>query len=68
MMDFKGSQFEREVILWGVRWYMAYPISFRDVEEIVGMQMTKTGLLAAGAGWHHLANLSLRVGDDNTVN
>ena len=27
MIDFKGSQFEREIILWGVRWYVAYPIS-----------------------------------------
>jgi putative transposase len=24
MIDFKGSQFEREIILWGVRWYVAY--------------------------------------------
>jgi len=21
MIDFKGSQFEKEIILWGVRWY-----------------------------------------------
>ena len=27
MINFKGSQFEREIILWGVRWYVAYPIS-----------------------------------------
>ena len=25
MMHFKGSQFEREIILWAVRWYVAYP-------------------------------------------
>ncbi|MEO8631240.1 MAG: hypothetical protein ABI612_24560, partial [Betaproteobacteria bacterium] len=24
MIDFKGRQFEREIILWGVRWYVAY--------------------------------------------
>ena len=35
MMDFKGSQFEREIILWGVRWYVAYPISYRQLEELV---------------------------------
>ncbi len=29
MIEFKGSHFEREVILWGVRWYVAYPISYR---------------------------------------
>ena len=32
-MDFKGSQFERDIILWGVRWYVAYPISYRQLEE-----------------------------------
>ena len=36
MIDFKGSQFEREVILWGVRWYVAYPISYRQLEEMMG--------------------------------
>jgi putative transposase len=34
MIDFKGSHFEREVILWGVRWYVPYPISFRQLEEM----------------------------------
>jgi putative transposase len=28
-IDFKGSHFERDIILWGVRWYVAYPISYR---------------------------------------
>ena len=27
MIDFKGSHFEKEIILWGVRWYVAYSIS-----------------------------------------
>jgi putative transposase len=35
MIEFKGSQFEREVILWGVRWYVAYPISYRQLEEMM---------------------------------
>ncbi len=35
MFDFKGSQFEREIILWGVRWYIAYPISYRQLEELM---------------------------------
>jgi putative transposase len=33
MIDFKGSHFEKEIILWGVRWYVAYPISYRQLEE-----------------------------------
>ncbi len=36
MMNFKGRHFEREVILWAVRWYVAYPISYRQLEEIRG--------------------------------
>ena len=35
MMDFKGSQFEQGIILWGVRWYVAYPISYRQLEEMM---------------------------------
>ena len=35
MIEFKGSHFEREVILWGVRWYVAYPISYRQLEEMM---------------------------------
>ncbi len=27
MIEFKGSHFEHVLILWGVRWYVAYPIS-----------------------------------------
>ena len=35
MIDFKGSHFEREGILLGVRWYVAYPISYRQLEEMM---------------------------------
>ena len=35
-MNFKGSQFEREILLWGVWWYVAYPISYRQLEEMRG--------------------------------
>jgi putative transposase len=35
MIEFKGSHVEREVILWGVRWYVAYPISYRQLEEMM---------------------------------
>lgn len=34
-MDFSGKQFPREVILLAVRWYLAYPLSYRDVEELI---------------------------------
>ena len=35
MIEFKGSHFEREVILWGMRWYVAYRISYRQLEEMM---------------------------------
>ena len=35
MIDFKGSHFEKDIILWGVRWYVAYPISYRQLEEMM---------------------------------
>ena len=31
MIDCQGSQFERDLILWGVRWYVASPISYRQL-------------------------------------
>ena len=30
--EFKGRQFTAEVILWAVRWYLMFPISYRDLE------------------------------------
>jgi putative transposase len=35
MIDFKDSQFEKAMIMWGVRWYVAYPISYRQLEEMM---------------------------------
>ena len=34
-IEFKGSHFERDIILWAVRWYMGYPLSYRQVEEMM---------------------------------
>jgi len=30
--SFKGRQFTAEVILWAVRWYLMFPVSYRDLE------------------------------------
>ncbi|MDR3532530.1 MAG: DDE-type integrase/transposase/recombinase [Rhodopila sp.] len=35
MIAFKGSHFERDVILWAVRGYVAYPISYRQLAEMM---------------------------------
>jgi putative transposase len=33
--SFKGAHFPKEIILMGVRWYLAYPLSTRHVEELM---------------------------------
>ena len=33
MISFKGRHFKREIILQSVRWYLAYSLSYRDLEE-----------------------------------
>jgi putative transposase len=34
-ISFKGAHFPQDVILMGVRWYVAYPLSTRHVEELM---------------------------------
>jgi hypothetical protein len=34
-ISFKGAHFPPEVMLMGVRWYLAYPLSARHVEELM---------------------------------
>ena len=40
MNDFKGRHFGGEIVLWAVRWYCRYPISYRDLETM----MTERGV------------------------
>src|SRR3546814_14851698 len=35
MTDFKWRHFQGDVILWAVRWYCRYPISYRDLDEML---------------------------------
>jgi transposase-like protein len=44
---FKGRQFTAEIILWAVRWYLQFPISYRDLECMLsdrGVQVDHTTL------------------------
>jgi transposase-like protein len=34
-ISFKGAHFPQEIILTGVRWYVAYPLSYRHIEELM---------------------------------
>jgi putative transposase len=35
MVSFKGAHFAKDIILTCVRWYVAYPLSYRHVEELM---------------------------------
>jgi transposase-like protein len=35
MLSFKGAHFPQDSILTGVRWYVAYPLSYRHVEALL---------------------------------
>jgi putative transposase len=35
MVNFKGAHFQKDMILTCVRWYVAYPLSYRQVEELM---------------------------------
>jgi transposase, IS6 family len=44
---FKGRQFTAEIILWAVRWYLQFPISYRDLQRMFsdrGVQVDHTTL------------------------
>ncbi|WP_414476014.1 IS6 family transposase [Microvirga sp. M2] len=44
---FKGRQFTAEIILWALRWYLQFPISYRDLERMFadrGVQVDHTTL------------------------
>jgi transposase-like protein len=45
---FKGRQFEREVIILCVRWYLRFKLSFRDLVEMIaerGLSLAHTTIM-----------------------
>src|ERR671929_180832 len=45
---FRGFRFPAEVILWAVRWYLQFPLSYRDLERMLadrGVAVDHTTLL-----------------------
>jgi len=35
MISFKGHHFKKTIILMAIRWYLAYALSYRDIEELM---------------------------------
>jgi putative transposase len=44
MISFKGTHFEKDIILTCVRWYVAYPLSYRQLEELMEELMQERGV------------------------
>jgi hypothetical protein len=47
---FRGFRFPAEVILWAARWYLQFPLSYRDLERMLaqGSRMRNRGLSGMG--------------------
>jgi putative transposase len=41
MLSFKGRHFPKDIILMAVRWYVAYPLSYRNIEELMAERGVK---------------------------
>jgi len=35
MISFKGRHFQNTIIMMAIRWYLAYSLSYRDIEELM---------------------------------
>ena len=47
MQRLKYKQFQTEIILLNVRWYLAYPLSYRNLEEMMndrGLELAHTSI------------------------
>jgi len=59
VIEFKGSHFEHDAIPWSVRWYVAYPISYRQLEEM----MEERGVIReVGVAVSHWRDVAVAVG------
>jgi transposase-like protein len=62
---FKGRQFTAAVILWAVRWYLMFPISYRDLQLMLldrGVEVDhspifrwihQSSVIVSGCNWLH---------------
>ena len=48
MNPFKGRHFQRDIILWAVRWYCKYGISYRELQEMLAERGVKGSVPAEG--------------------
>ncbi|VDA77570.1 Putative transposase (identified by ISEscan HMM) [Klebsiella pneumoniae] len=51
MNPFKGRHFQRDIILWAVRWYCKYGISYRELQEMLAERGVNVDHLRFTAGF-----------------
>ncbi len=49
--DFRGRHFDATLIVQAVSWYLRYPLSYRDIEELFRKRCPQATALRAGVGW-----------------
>ena len=64
MLDFKGHRFEQDIILTSVRWYLAYPLSYRNLEEMLAGARVEVdhSTFTAGSGSSPAIGVAFRKG------
>ena len=62
-VSFKGAHFPQEIILTCVRWYVAYPLSTRQVEELMRERGVPVDHASVGSEyeWNSYGKLSITV-------
>jgi transposase-like protein len=58
---FRGFRFPTEIILWAVRWYLQFPVSYRDLERMLadrGVHPIALGIERAAQGVELVERLS----------
>ena len=61
MIHFKGCHFPKEIILMAIRWYIAHPLSYRHVEELMeerGLNLIMRQWIVGSSSILPLLNLS----------
>ena len=51
---FKWRHYQQEIILWTVRWYLSYPLSYRDLIEMCqerGLSIAHTTIMTQVSGF-----------------
>jgi DDE domain len=67
MIEFKGSHFERDVILRALHWYVAYPISDRQLEETMTSTASRLTTHALSLGAQVCPTVGARISDGHAT-